>query len=98
MSAVLRMPPDAIPTYIPISTDIGIFIGLGLSEAWNSIKSPIHQYPGAVIGAIQTAFHLFGAKIRNLLELVAERLPQPLAQPYNAVSQEEELEQEPQLV
>jgi hypothetical protein len=87
MSAVLRMPPDAIPTYIPISADIGIFVGLGSWEAWNSIQSPIHQYPGAVIGGIQTVFHFFGAKMRNLLELVVARLPQRLAQ-----------EQEPQLV
>jgi hypothetical protein len=98
MSTVLRMPPDAIPTYIPISTDIGIFVGLGLWEAWNNIRSPIHQCPGAVIGGIQTAFHFFGAKIRNLLELVAARLPQRSAQPYNAASQAEELGQELQQV
>lgn len=90
MSDIVQMPPDVIPAYMPICADIGIFIGLGLQEAWKSIQSSIHQYPGAVIGGIQTAFHFFGAKIRNLFELVAARLPQRLAQSHNAVSQEEE--------
>src|ERR1700733_12848144 len=88
-----RHPTDAAERHPGLYTNLcrhWHFYGLGLQEAWKSIQSSIHQYPGAVIGGIQTAFHFFGAKIRNLLELVAARLPQRLAQSHNAVSQEEE--------
>ena len=43
VSTVLKINPDRIPVYIPMCTNLGIFLGIGVDHVWSSSQAKVRR-------------------------------------------------------
>ena len=83
------MPPGSILVYIPISTDLGIFVGLGLREVWTLLKPSLHKYPVWLIRLMRNKFRSAGVRLGDFLEWLATLLPRRSTHEYDGLAGED---------
>lgn len=69
LGTTLRVPPDAIPIYFPIATNVGIFLGYATSELWYSCSSGVQRYT-------RKAVEIVGDVVLDVLNGIIRVIPQ----------------------
>lgn len=64
---VLRAEPDAIPTFIPLCIDIGIFLGTALENTWLTSKDVVQKYLSRSCQVIKDLGHTSKLALLNWL-------------------------------
>lgn len=78
--AVLKINPDTIPLYIPLCTDLGLLLGIGIDHLWSSWQANARKWVAILQSSIVHVWSAEG-RIEGELPLLPVRSTDPAQTP-----------------